>query len=167
MIQLSTERINERSPYRVELADEMSCLFTNKYGVRYSVGFVSDPTFLDDGVYQFFIYNIDHHREAEDPLVSETIKVIIEEFFSQGQNVMLYICDTMDNRQATRNRLFKMWFMAYLDNQSYTMFNEHLQVDNITYFASIILRKDHPEHNKIIGTFHDFVQGLPEKWENM
>ena len=97
MINLSTDSINARTPYKVERIDENSFVFTTNGGVVYSVGFVRDTSFMDYGLYQFFISKI----------------------------------------------------------------------DNVCYYTSIILRKDHPIHNQVISSFHDFVQDIPNKLNNM
>ena len=164
---LSVDAINRRSPYKVEQAEENMFLFTTKYGILYSVGFVRDYSFMEEGLYQFFITNLSGRVGRVDKDVFETVSVIVEEFFSQGQPVMLYICDTMDNRQASRDRLFRIWFNTYILSPAYTMYNEQLTLDNVRYYASIILRKDHPLHNEVICTFHDFIQELPEKIATM
>ena len=59
MINLSTDSINARTPYKVERIDENSFVFTTNGGVVYSVGFVRDTSFMDYGLYQFFISNIE------------------------------------------------------------------------------------------------------------
>lgn len=164
---ITAEQINKRAPYKVVPADENSFLFVTKRGVTYSVGFVPDYSFLDEGVYQFFIANLYKKHEAEDDDVVATIMVVIEEFFQQGQPVMLYICDNMDNRQAVRDRLFKMWFRTYAVNVNFTMYNDHILIDDSMYYASIILRRDHPKHNEIISLFHDFVLTIPEKLNSL
>ena len=165
MIQLSTDSINLRSPYKVEQAEENVFLFTTKYGVTYSVGFMPDYLFMEEGLYQFFITNVSGKTMRADKNVFETVRVIVEDFFSQGQPVMLYICDTMDKRQATRDRLFRIWFNTYMMNADYTMFNDQVTLDKVHYYASIILRKDHPLHSQVINSFHDFILKLPSKYE--
>ena len=158
MIQLSVESINLRAPYKVEQADDNIFLFTTKQGIVYSVGFIRDSSFMKEGLYQFFLLNVSHKTARQDKDVLETVRVIIEEFFLQEKNVMLYICDTTDKRQASRDRLFQIWFHTYMLNDEYSMYNEQMTIDNIRYYASVILRKDHPLHNTIIGSFHDFIQ---------
>ena len=157
MIHISAEAVNLRAPYKVEQEDNNVFLFRTKNGIVYTVGFVLDVSFFDEGVYQFFIINESGRTSRADRGVFETVRVIIEEFFSQKEPVMLYICDTTDKRQASRDRLFKMWFHTYILNDSYTMYNEPMTIDNVRYFSSIILRKDHPLHNQVICTFHDFI----------
>lgn len=154
---LSIDNINLRAPYKVEQADDNIFLFSTKQGIEYSVGFVRDNSFMKKGLYQFFLINVSHKTSRIDNNVFETVRVIIEEFFAQEKNVMLYICDTTDKRQASRDRLFRIWFHTYMLNDAYTMYNEQMTIDNTRYFASIILRKDHPMHNQVIGSFHDFI----------
>ena len=157
MINLSTEAINSRAPYKVEQADDNIFLFETKQGIVYNVGFVPDTSFMDEGLYQFFLINTSRRAVHADKDVFETVRVIIEEFFAQREPVMLYICDTTDKRQASRDRLFRIWFHTYILNDAYTMYNEQMTLDNVRYFSSIILRKDHPLHNKVISSFHDYI----------
>ena len=167
MVDLSADAINLRTPYPVEKVEKNTFLFTTKYGVTYSVGFVPDCSFMEAGLYQFFITIVSGKAVHVDKNVFETVRVIIEEFFSQGQPVMLYICDTMDNRQASRDRLFRIWFNTYMLNAAYTMYNDQVIIDDIHYFASIILRRDHPLHNQIISSFHNFIVEIPTKLEQL
>jgi hypothetical protein len=157
MIHISAEAVNLRSPYKVRQEDDNIFLFRTKYGIDYSVGFVSDISFMKEGVYQFFIINESGRTFRADKDVFETVRVIVEEFFVQKESVMLYICDTTDKRQASRDRLFKVWFHTYLQNDSYTMYNEPMTIDNVRYFSSVILRKNHPLHNQVLCSFHDFI----------
>ena len=157
MMNLSAEVINLRSPYKVEQFDDNIFAFETKHGIIYNVGFVPDTSFMGKGLYQFFLLNTSAKTVRGDKNVFETVRVIIEEFFAQEEPVMLYICDTTDKRQASRDRLFRIWFHAYILNEAYTMYNEQMTLDNVRYFSSIILRKDHPLHNKVISLFHDYI----------
>ena len=157
MINLSAEIINLRAPYKVEQEDDSIFTFETKQGIVYNVGFVPDTSFIDKGLYQLFIINTSSRTSRVDRDVFETVRVIIEEFFAQKEPVMLYICDTADKRQASRDRLFRIWFNTYIQNEAYTMYSEQMTLDNVRYFSSIILRKDHPLHNKVICSFHDYI----------
>ena len=157
MITLSAENINVRAPYKVERVDDNIFMFETKQNIIYNVGFVPDTSFMDKGLYQFFIINASGRSIRADKDVFETVRVIIEEFFTQKEPVMLYICDTTDKRQVYRDRLFRIWFHAYILNDAYTMYNEQMTLDNVRYFSSIILRKDHPLHNQVICSFHNYI----------
>lgn len=157
MIKLSEIAINQRAPYKVEQTGDTSFMFETKHGVVYSVGFMQDVSFFSEGVYQFYLINLSSTTIGVDKNISETVRVVIEEFFSHKEMVMLYICDTTDMRQESRDRLFKIWFDTYIHNGSYTMYNACMTLDNVQYFSSIILRKDHPFHDNIISTFHNYI----------
>ena len=154
---LSADSINLRAPYSVKQVDDSIFVFTTKQGITYSTGFVPDSSFFENGVFQFFLINTSSRTSRVDRDVFETVRVIIEEFFAQKEPVMLYICDTTDKRQASRDRLFRIWFHAYILNDAYTMYSEQMTLDNVRYFSSIILRKDHPLHNQVISSFHDYI----------
>lgn len=157
MIHISVDEINLRAPYKVKQESDNIFLFQTKHGIAYSVGFVQDTSFMKEGLYQFFIINESGRTARQDIDLLDTVRVIIEEFFAQKENVMLYICDTADQRQESRDRLFRIWFHTYILNDAYTMYNELMTISNVRYFSSIILRKDHPLHNQVISSFHDFI----------
>ena len=58
-------------------------------------------------------------KSPRTPKVRETVLAIIEEFFIKNQAALLYICETGDGMQKTRNRLFRSWFGIYGENDEY------------------------------------------------
>lgn len=167
MIDISEEQINLHAPYIVKRIDCNSFVFTSQYGVIFNVGFADDYMLLEEGAYQLFISNANNKPSPNDPLVKETIAVIINEFFSQEPAIILYICDTSDDRQRVRDRLFSHWFEEYATKSDYTMLHESINIDDITYYGSLLMRKDHPLHNDIALMFHDFAINLPNKLDNL
>lgn len=160
---LSISRINLHAPYAVEVEGDTSIRFITDYGIEYSVGFAEDYSFMDNGVYQFYISNMTHVPSPNDAKVRLTIEAIIEEFFFQEPAVMLYICDTMDHRQAVRDRLFRRWFEEYASKDLYQLKNASVVFDDVSYFASILLRRDHPIFDSITSSFDRFIAELPDK----
>ena len=157
MIFIPAEKINLRAPYRVRQVDDSVFAFTTKHGISYTASFVADVSFFDEGVYQFFLTKTSSRKVRKDDDISETVKVIIEEFFAQEEAVMLYICDTADGRQSARDRLFRAWFYSYVESEAYTMCTEFMTIDNVRYLSSILLRKDHPVYIQVLSAFHDFT----------
>lgn len=157
MIYISAEKINLRAPYRVRQVDDSVFAFTTKHGISYTASFVADVSFFDEGVYQFFLTKTSSRKGRKDDDISETVKVIIEEFFAQEEVVMLYICDTADGRQASRDRLFRAWFYSFEESKSYALHTEGMMIDNVRYLSSILLRKDHPMLIQVLGAFHNFT----------
>ena len=157
MIQISAEKINLRAPYRVRQVDDGVFAFTTKHGISYTASFLADVSFYDEGVYQFFLTKTSSKKGRKDDDISETVKVIIEEFFAHEEAVMLYICDTADGRQAARDRLFRAWFYSYVESEAYTMCTDTMTIDNMRYLSSILLRKDHPMVIQVLSAFHNFT----------
>ena len=159
MIHLSAEAINTRSPYKVLKEDDNIFIFKTKYGIVYSAGFMQDTSFMNDGVYQFFLINKSRKKGRRDEDIYETVRVIIEEFFAQKETIMLYICDTTDGRQASRDRMFRAWFHSYVESASYSMYTESMVIDQVRYYSSILMRKDHPKLITVLSSFTNFFKG--------
>lgn len=158
MIYIPAEKINARAPYQVRQADDSTFVFVTKHGISYTVGFVPDVSFMDKGVYQFFLTKTSNKKSCKDEDIFETVKVIIEEFFAQEEAIMLYICDTADGRQASRDRLFRAWFHSYVESDSYSMYTDSMTIDNVRYISSVLMRKDYPMLAQVLIKFHDFIQ---------
>ena len=77
------------------------------YDVHYLVGFEYDDSSFDFATYQLVIINTNNKKSPRDSKVKDTIIAIIEDFFSNNENVLLYICETGDSKQSMRNRLFQ------------------------------------------------------------
>ena len=158
MIHIPAEKINLRAPYLVKQVDDSVFVFVTKHGISYTVGFVPDTSFMEEGVYQFFLTKTSSKRGQMDDDISETVKVIIEEFFTQDESIMLYICDTTDGRQASRDRLFRAWFHSYVESATYTMCTETMTIDHVRYFSSLLMRNNHPMLSQVFIKFHNFIK---------
>lgn len=168
MIDIPVATINERSPYLVTSFGQNSFLFKTRHGINYNVGFSQDyMVYEKEDTYQFYIVNMDHSHFMYDPDVFRTIEVILEVFFEQEPSILLYICDMIDNRQAVRNRLFKLWFDNNQRKDQYTIVNKTLTYEDITYFGAIIIKKSHPDHDSIIEQFNAFIANLPQKLDEL
>ena len=154
---LSAEEINQTSPYQVTQVDELSVRFCTQYGVHYWVGFLRDIFILTENGYYLYITN-ESETKGADSLVYETVVAIIANFFTHSaSDAMLYICSPSDSRQATRARLFEMWFNKTEEAKSFTLQTYSNIDEGVKYFYGIILRKDNPEHDKMIGIFKEFL----------
>ena len=95
VIDLPIERVNALSPYKVYINNNGSLGFETQYGSVYEVGFVEDYTFMDENAFQFFILESQGKHSVKDPLVRETIWVILETFFLEnnpGLYLLVLIC---------------------------------------------------------------------------
>jgi ribonucleotide reductase beta subunit family protein with ferritin-like domain len=98
------------------------------------VAFVVDETFSTisgeeiTDIYQLVIEKISNEIEPFDAKVSKTIEKIIEQFFENVQNSLIYVCSE-DNRKAkSRQNTFNRWY-----NNS-TCKNKIKKIDNVIHF---------------------------------
>lgn len=163
---LNIEAIQEKAPYIVtKVADEMHVSFFTDYGVQYIAGFDKDDTTMPiTETYQFSIINFNNKKSPLDPKVRETIIAIIENFFMENQEVMLYICETGDGKQSMRNRLFEYWFNHYRKHWNIMFLTASITDENgILNYAGIVLRNDHPRLKEIVNEFTTAITLFNEK----
>lgn len=163
---LNVDAIQEKAPYKVtKIADDKHVAFFTDYGVQYIAGFDKDDTTMPvTETYQFSIINFNNKKSPRDPKVRETIISIIEDFFVENQEVMLYVCETGDGKQSMRNRLFEYWFNHYRKNWNIMFLSSSVTDENgIVNYAGIILRNDHPRLKEIVKEFTDAVTLLNNK----
>ena len=90
MKELNIDQINCHAPYDVCCDRDGAILFRTDYGVEYSVTFDDDanPYFT---AYWFNLSNMNARTSPGDPKVAQTVICIIEEFFRQNPDILLYI----------------------------------------------------------------------------
>lgn len=109
--------------YPYKATDNFTFQFKTEQGLLYSVYFLdysamfSDYPHIANNIYSF---NIDVTQANPDlAFTDERIGIIIVEifrlFFEKIQNVAVYVCDTIDDRQLARKRKFDLWFWKYND----------------------------------------------------
>lgn len=162
---LDVDKINEKSPYVVKKIGDGYVSFETDYGVRYYSGFDPDDVSLpDELVYQFAIVNINNKKSPSDPKVRKTIIAIVEDFFLQNNEVMLYICETGDGKQSMRNRLFQYWINNYKESWEISFLSSSVTDENgILNHATIILRNDNPRFQEVTRKFTETIQLFNDK----
>ena len=161
---LSETAINLSSPYPVRKKEDGRMEFYTDHGVHYGVEFVEDDTLLSRAAYHLNIVNANHRKSPSDPKVKDTIICIVDEFFKQNNTTLLYICDTGDNKQSMRSRLFERWFETYEKRWSFTFISSSLlDEDNNVNYAAIILRNDNPYLKEIVNEFLETIELLGNK----
>lgn len=163
MKKLSLQNINSKSPYKVICSNNDDYLFATSKGINYTISFTEEFPLGGCMSYQFCIHNDNHIHGAYDDKISTTIVAIIEEFFFQNLNVLLYICDTSDNREEVRNRLFIKWFKEYADQEKYTICSANTTVEGQGIYSSIIVENRNPLLAEITADFEKSAEELKEK----
>ena len=164
---LSLELINKIADYPVvrNNQDGFFHFFTDG-GVHYSVGFIEDDVLLSKESYQLIIANLNNRKSMRDKKVRNSIVAIVDEFFNRNNATLLYFCETGDNKQGMRSRLFEYWFSIYNRKSLFTtMSSSVVDGEGVVNYATIILRNDNPYLSEIITEFSESIQALNQKPE--
>lgn len=153
MNNLDTERINEYAPYKVEM-EGGQYIFETDHNILYGVSFDED---MMPGSLKAYWFNLTNHSQKASPRDSKirsTVILIIEEFFRSNPDILLYMCDSADNQQAQRSRLFLHWFNAYGQQAEYYTCTEMVKDGDEENYIALIVKRDHPQLQIIIDVFN-------------
>lgn len=160
MIVLSLDSINRQDVYYVMLSPQGGYIFETEKGIHYTISFEEESSFGGCGTYQFIIEKRERIRSAHDPKVEKTILAILNQFFVEHLDVLLYMCDDSDGREANRNRLFLTWFRNNADLNRFTIRTASAVVEGKGFYAAIIVENRNPLLETIIADFEMTAQAL-------
>lgn len=160
---LNINRLNAKTPYSVWSMREGEYFFKTDFDVLYRIRIEEDQTIWQEGAYEFSIINENKKSSPNDKKVRDTILYIIEEFFECNPDILLYQCETGDNRQAVRDRLFIKWFKEYMGNEKYYIKISTIIAEDIENYTAIIVQKSNPNLENIILDFDNFVGFFQDK----
>ncbi|MCD8386117.1 MAG: DUF6169 family protein [Bacteroidales bacterium] len=164
MVELNLETINLTSPYSIERVGEGKYVFTSEYDIDFFVEFMPEDNIKSDEAYQFLLVNLKHKPSPKDPKVRNTVFEILKNFFDLNNHTVLYICDTGDNRQFQRNRLFANWFYSSEYGKKLTMLQSQIQDEyGVENYVTLLSRNDNPNLTSVINEFMDLVRLLEDK----
>lgn len=163
MNKLNLDRLNIKSPYSVWAVDEHVYGFKTDYAVFFKIVFDKNTLIWEDGAYEFGLSNESHKPSPNGTKVKETVMAIIEEFFVCNPNILLYQCETGDNKQDARGRIFLRWFNDYEFSKNYFIKVSCVVAEGINNYAAMIVQKNNPELATIIDDFDSFVGFLSDK----
>ena len=139
-------------------------IFKTDYGIHYRVSFDKEDIVLGNcETYQLILQNVENVRMPHDPKVELTVLAIIYEFFRSNQHVLLYICDTSDGKESSRNRLFLYWFEKHAEPNRFTICTAHAQIEDEVVYAAIIVDNRNPRVNEITADFEKTSSLLADK----
>lgn len=167
MVNLDLPRINLCSPYTVTASvDGQRFMFVTDFGVSYSVSFLPDDILLDNDAYQFVLANTNNKKSPRDPKLRKAVLAIVYAFFENSSNTLLYLCETADEKQSMRNRLFEFWFNSSPRKSEFFFVSADVKdADGILNYAAIILRLDNPKLESIVSKFTETAKILSTKPE--
>lgn len=91
----------------------------------------------------FYPTNTSSNKIKIDVKIQATISTIILDFLNNNKEALIhYICDSSDNRQYGRNRLFNAWFNQSNTSNAYSKLNINYQTPDIIYTLEFIFFSD-------------------------
>ena len=113
--------------------------------------------------YQFGFRKREDRHSGYDARVRDTLITLIEQFFAENDNVLLYICDTSDGREAKRNRLFIKWFEEFATPERFTFKTANATVEGQGFYAAIIVENSNPMLEAIVSDFNQTAESLTDE----
>ena len=162
MKEFNLDRINKKAPYKVS-ADGKQYVFDTMHGLHYEVRFFEEQPIGGCETWQFSFAKGNSEAAPEDPYVRFTLFAIIDEFFTENDNVMLYICDTSDSREAARSRLFIRWFKQSAEPDRFTIRSASTIIEGQGFYAAIIVENRNPLLTDITADFDKTAVSLTNK----
>ncbi|WP_315821967.1 DUF6169 family protein [Paraflavitalea speifideaquila] len=142
-------------------------------GIGYAVYFLDGNYIFDSYPHlkgQVYLFNIDvlegnADSSIEDPRVASTVFAIIEAVFADRENVVVYVCDSVDDRQLARRRKFNIWFFRANDG---SLLKEDAIVamggDSFIY-SSLLVHKDNIRASEIVQAFKELTTIPEDKYD--
>ena len=148
--------------------------FTTKNNILYRVAFVVDETFSAisneeiPNIFQLVIDKASDELEPFDSKVSRTIEDIVERFFHNSQNSIIYVCSDDNDKAKNRFKVFDRWYKK----SEYKEFIE--KIDNIIEFkisetetqklyTSFMFHQDNPTRQKLVEIYTQIEKTLNEE----
>lgn len=99
MVTIDLARVNRISPYSLVASNRpLFYELITDTGIDYTIGFTPNGILLDVLSYEFVIVNRSQRKSPRDVKLRQSIIALIQEFFRQREAVLIYICETGDNR---------------------------------------------------------------------
>lgn len=140
---------------------------TNK-GITYIVEFSSASFYFHPGcqycqlIEVMSFYPVGSQKQGFDDEVSETLAGILRERCNKLSVGILFICDSSDQKEICRAKLFELW------NQKFNGGSHHYQKAKIEYqdgiaYAGLIVSVSNPDAIDIINEFRQGAQYIASK----
>ncbi|MBD2756414.1 DUF6169 family protein [Spirosoma validum] len=158
-----------QSPYEFEYVGgaSNSYVFETTNEVTYQVKFKPTPYLfvnfpkLGEQVYELVIelvYRPTADKLRADPAIGPTVLAICRDFFANKERILLYICETADARHLARVRKFDAWFREFTTSKFLKLDIQFPDTNGLTYYISLIFRRNHPDRHIIIDEFDVLAQ---------
>lgn len=152
--------LNLQAPYKIERQQDGKYTFVTISGVVYIAYFIEIPfgNGIED-VYSFSFETI-NEPQAFDERIYATIFQILHEFFLNNQNSMLFVCDSNDDKESARLRLFDRWYKDQEVNDFILKYDKSVKLPDFDLHSSILINKKNPLKDQILLKFNEYIDLL-------
>jgi len=156
----SSKETSPNLPYKfISDLDNTWFSFVTKNGIHYEVVFYKSPALFQEYpsigncVYEMSI-NTSSNNPPFDPSNRLTIQDVVRQFFL-NQNVLLFVCDSMDGRHHTRQEKFERWIDSAGLGDDFEKHDGHIDLDDYALINTIILRADFELKKDVLEAFFE------------
>ena len=97
-----------------------------------------------------------------DDRIGITILEVFKLFFTKLENIVVYVCDSIDNRQLARKRKFDLWFWKYNDG-SLLKEDGIALIEGVEIYNSLLLHKANKRLTEIILAYKELNERAGDK----
>ena len=126
--------------------------FRTDYDILYLVSFDEE----ENPFYKAYWFNLTNPQNVASPgdkKIAQTVICIIEEFFRQNPDILLYMCSTDGGQQAQRSRLFLRWFNGAEQQKHYYIRTAEVKGEGHQDYVAFIVQRSNPYIEEIIRLF--------------
>ena len=119
---------------------------------------------IAENVFSFNIDVLDGNADGSvmDNRIGITVLEVFMLFFSKLENVVIYVCDSIDERQLARKRKFDLWFWKYNDG-SLIKEDGIAVVEGVEIYNSLLLHKSNKRLAEIILAYKELNERAGDK----
>lgn len=143
-------------------ADEQGYLFLTDLNITYRIVFDDLSSIFQDyptihgRVFSYSFYPVNKHSSKQkiDERIKLTIAHSINSFFEKHDNLIVFVCDSSDEREMCRKKLFDKWFKEF-NNGLLDKYDGSVEDNEYKITNSLILKSDLHDKEYVIQIFND------------
>jgi hypothetical protein len=145
--------------------------FTTNKGISYMIAFTEDEHLnmlsgeVINNVYSLSIIRDECDKPGTDPLIQETINIIVRDFFSQTNRCVLFICDDSDNKHVSRYKTFCKWYQESEYKNEINKFDNLIPEEDKLIYTSIMFHHEFPNREQVLELFSN-IEVLFKEFKN-
>lgn len=148
-------------PYPIIEQPDGTFSFTSDYAVNYNIA-LFDASFhfnhleIPNGAIVEFSFGADKELPV-DARVPSTILYFLSNFFINQQNVLIYVCESIDKKQFARKRVFDKWFIKFrtTDLEKYDF---SFSLDDVVILGAVLIHRNNTERENLLNAFLESYQ---------